>query len=151
MLEEASVAVLVVVGTVGIHAAGTTLLLQYLLRSVSRIKDHMGLVHGLILTASTVLFLLFLHVCEVVLWALTYSLLPDLGALRAFPDALYFSYITFTTLGYGDITIVGKWRMLSGVEAMNGILLFGWSTAMLFGLIQQLWRIGHSLHGEKGR
>lgn len=111
----------------------------------------MGFLHGLILTASTVLFLLFLHVCEVVLWALTYSLLPDLEAFRAFPNALYFSYITFTTLGYGDITIVGKWRMLSGVEAMNGILLFGWSTAMLFGLIQQLWRIGHSLHGEKGR
>jgi len=39
--------------------------------------------------------------------------------------------------------------MLSGVEAMNGILLFGWSTAMLFGLIQQLWRIGHSFSKEE--
>ncbi|MGW8286164.1 MAG: potassium channel family protein [Candidatus Deferrimicrobiaceae bacterium] len=86
-----------------------------------------------------------------VLWALTYFLLPDLGALRAFPNALYFSYITFTTLGYGDITIVSRWRLLSGVEAMNGILLFGWSTAMLFGLIQHLWQIRHLSREEKGR
>ena len=151
MLDEALVAFLLIVGTVGIHAVGTTLLFRYLLGAVSRIKDRMSFLHGLILTASTVLFLLFLHVCEVVLWALAYSILPDLEGLSTFPHALYFSFITFTTLGYGDITIVGKWRLLSGIEAMNGILLFGWSTAMLFGLIQQLWRIGHPSREEKGR
>ncbi len=144
MLDETLVAILLVVGTVGIHAVGTTLLLRYLEGAVFRIKDRMRPVHGLILTASTALFLLSLHFCEVVLWAVTYSILPDLEGPRTFPDALYFSYITFTTLGYGDVTIVGKWRMLSGVEAMNGILLFGWSTAMLFALIQRLWQTGHS-------
>ncbi|MGW8286165.1 MAG: hypothetical protein ACWGPR_10655 [Candidatus Deferrimicrobiaceae bacterium] len=58
MLEKILVAVLVVVVTVGIHAVGTTLLLLYLLGAVSPIKDRMSFLHGLILTASTVLFLL---------------------------------------------------------------------------------------------
>jgi voltage-gated potassium channel len=143
MLDEAFVAILLVAGTVGIHAVGTTLLLRHLAGAVLRIKDRLTFVHRMILTASTALFLLSLHVCEVVLWAVAYSILPGLESLRAFPDAVYFSCTTFTTLGYGDITIVGKWRFLSGVEAMNGILLFGWSTAMLFALIQHLWHAGH--------
>ena len=100
---------------------------------------------------STVLFLLSLHVCEILLWATTYVNLPDLEGPRTFPDALYFSFVTFTGLGYGDITIFGKWRLLSGVEAMNGILLFGWSAAMLFALIQHLWRMAPpSSRGEEG-
>ena len=52
--------------------------------------------------------------------------------------AVYFSIVTFTTLGYGDITLpYEEWRILSGVEALNGILLFGWTTAFLFAVVQR--------------
>jgi len=48
--------------------------------------------------------------------------------------------VTFTTLGYGDITLPEQeWRMLSGIEALNGILLVGWTTAFLFAVVQRSW------------
>ena len=67
--------------------------------------------------------------------------LPGVEELTTWEDAIYFSIVTFTTLGYGDITISGGWRLLSGIEAMSGILLFGWSAALLFALVQQLSRM----------
>ena len=51
---------------------------------------------------------------------------------------MYVSLVTFTTLGYGDITLDLRWRWLSGIEAMNGILLFGWTTATLFWIVQKV-------------
>lgn len=73
-------------------------------------------------------------------WAVAYmSLLPD-GELATFEKALYFSFVTFTTLGYGDITLSEGWRLLSGIEALNGILLVGWTTALLFAVVQRTWQ-----------
>ncbi len=46
--------------------------------------------------------------------------------------------MTYTTLGYGDITLSGPWRIMSGIEAINGVLLAGWSTAALFALVQKI-------------
>jgi hypothetical protein len=47
--------------------------------------------------------------------------------------------VTFTTLGYGDITLNSEWRVLSGFEAINGILLVGWTTAFLYAVIRRTW------------
>ena len=77
---------------------------------------------------------------EVVLWATTYRLLPG-NHLDSFEKATYFSMVTFTTLGYGDITLADhQWRLLSGIEALNGILLVGWTTAFLFLVVQRSWQ-----------
>ena len=57
-----------------------------------------------------------------------------------FSDFIYMSFVTLTTLGYGDITLVAhEWRLLSGIEALNGILLVGWTTALLFLVVQRSW------------
>ncbi len=66
-------------------------------------------------------------------------LLPE-NVLDSFEEATYFSFVTFTTLGYGDITLAGAWRILSGIEALNGVLLLGWSTALLFAVVQRTWK-----------
>jgi choline-glycine betaine transporter len=55
-------------------------------------------------------------------------------------EAVYFSFVTFTTLGYGDITLSEGFRVLSGIQALNGIILVGWSTAMIFSVVQHVWR-----------
>lgn len=82
-----------------------------------------------------------LHVIEFHLWALTYMLVLPGDTLDNYEKAVYFSFVTFTTLGYGDVTLSTQdWRVLSGVEAMNGILLAGWSTALLFVVVQRSWR-----------
>jgi hypothetical protein len=59
--------------------------------------------------------------------------------LKSFEEATYFSAITFATIGYGDITLSGKWRLASAIEGVNGILLFGWTTAFLFKVSEILW------------
>ena len=87
--------------------------------------------------------LLVLHLTEALIWAVVYLILPDTPNISTFEEAVYFSLVTFTTLGYGDITLGPEWRLLSGAEAVNGILLAGWSTALLFTVVQRSWRMGH--------
>jgi len=75
-------------------------------------------------------------VVEVGAWAGTYLLI---GAIQEAESAFYFSTVTFTTLGYGDIVLTGQWRILSDFEAANGIIMFGWSTAVIFAAVQRIY------------
>lgn len=82
-----------------------------------------------ILLLSAVMFLLLLGNClQMAIWAWLFVLL---GEFDDFTHALYFSGVTFATLGYGDVVMSESWRLLSAVEAANGILMFGVSTAVM--------------------
>jgi hypothetical protein len=70
------------------------------------------------------------------------------GAIEHVETALYFSMVTFTTLGYGDITLPSDWRLLSSFEAANGIIMFGWSTAFVAAFIQRLAPEQHGGHRD---
>lgn len=59
--------------------------------------------------------------------------LPDLES------ALYFSMVTFTTVGYGDVVVTGNWRILAALESANGVVIFGWTTALIVYVVQQLY------------
>jgi hypothetical protein len=69
------------------------------------------------------------------IWAIV---LIGVGAFDALEPALYFSVVTFTTLGFGDITLAEPWRLLSGISAANGLMLFGLNTAFLFEILRRL-------------
>ena len=73
---------------------------------------------------ATVLVLMLAHTVEIVVWSLSYALV---GAAPAGSDLLYFAFVNYTTLGYGDVTPVKAWQLLGPMAAMNGILMFGWS------------------------
>ncbi len=133
MLKLTLVGILLVCATVTVHALGTGLWLRVLLSNRARFENGRQLLKVLIFTS--VLFVL-LHFIEIMLWAVTYRQLIGTDELKSFQEAFYFSIVTFTTLGYGDITLSEQWRILSGVEAVNGILLVGWTTALLFAVIQ---------------
>ena len=75
---------------------------------------------------------------EVWAWALLYLALNAVGSLE---EAAYFSMETFSTLGFGDITLSKYWRLLSSFEAANGLLMFGWSTALVFAAVQWIYRM----------
>jgi len=77
----------------------------------------------------------FAHVLEIGLWAVVFM---KCGEFRYFGTALYHSAVNYSTLGYGDIVMSPAWRMLGPIEAANGALLFGVSTAMIFAVIQGL-------------
>jgi Ion channel len=82
------------------------------------------------------------HVVEVIIWSLVYAIV---GAASAGVDLLYFAFVNYTTLGYGDVIPVERWRLLGPLTAMNGVLLFGWSTAVIFHVLlrimQQGWNV----------
>ena len=84
----------------------------------SKVISMVVLVHGL----------LAVHTVEIWLWAVVYTVTD---AVNEFGDALYFSAITFSTLGYGDALLDEKWRLLAGMEGLSGFVLIGWSTAYL--------------------
>jgi len=82
----------------------------------------------------TVLVLMVTHAVEVVVWSLAYSLV-DAAATGV--DLVYFAFVNYTTLGYGDVVPVERWRLLGPITAMNGVLLFGWSTAVIFEVLRR--------------
>jgi len=88
-----------------------------------------------ILTAAFVLTMFLAGVVEAVIWALTYV---TLGVFESFEPALYFSFVTFTTVGFGDIVLDPSWRLLSVIEAANGMIMFGWTTALIFWFVQRI-------------
>jgi ion channel len=80
------------------------------------------------------------HFSEVMVWSLAYAIVD---ATPAGADPVYFAFVNYTTLGYGDITPVERWRLLGPITAMNGVILFGWSTAVIFEVLQnrEAWRL----------
>ena len=142
MLLEASLyGSVLVTATVILHAWGTTQWISFLSFLDHTFPDQLHSKHAniLILTATT-LALLFLHLIEIIFWAGAYYIIPEVENILSWPEAIYFSMVTFTTLGYGDIVLSGDARLLTGIQSINGILLSGWSTAMLFMVIQAIWK-----------
>jgi hypothetical protein len=83
---------------------------------------------------AVVSILMAAHTCEVLVWALVYSIA---GAAPAGSSLVYFAFVNYTTLGYGDVLPVADWQLLGPMSAMNGILLFGWSTAVIFEVLRR--------------
>jgi hypothetical protein len=77
---------------------------------------------------------------EALIWALLYLFDPLVTALPDLETAFYFSMVTFTTLGYGDVVLTGQWRTLASIQAANGVIIFGWTTALIFYFIQQIYK-----------
>jgi hypothetical protein len=81
-------------------------------------------------------WIVLLHLVEISVWAAAYfwnGAMPDLQS------ALYFSAVTYTTTGYGDLVLPKEWRLDGGVEALTGILMCGWSTGFFFAIVNRLY------------
>ena len=83
---------------------------------------------------ATVSFLMAAHLAEVLVWSLAYAIVD---AAPEGTDLVYFAFVNYTTLGYGDVTPVARWHLLGPMTAMNGVLMFGWSTAVIFEVLRR--------------
>jgi hypothetical protein len=132
MLRQFLVSIAVSAGNIAIHAIVMAAVLW-----VARIADEratsrqsLRLVAVMIATVSV---LMAAHIAEVAVWALAYRIV---GAAPPGTDFIYFAFVNYTTLGYGDVTPVERWHLLGPMTAMNGVLLFGWSTAVIFAVLR---------------
>ena len=90
---------------------------------------------GALFTLGTVIAMLALHGIEIWLFAFAFV---ALGAIPELEPALYFSTISYSTVGYSDVHIVQTWRLLGAFESVLGIFLLGWSTAFFFRMIERI-------------
>ena len=131
LLSIVIAAILFVVTTM-IHAGGMTLAV----RTVRKEEEHWGLERGkkhVFIVCEAVLMMFLVSLLEVLAYTVAYL---ALNALPSFEVAFYFSMVTFTTLGYGDVLLDENWRLLASFQAANGIIMFGWTTAVVIYVVQ---------------
>ena len=121
--------------TTAIHGLVTGVLVLVGARVRHRLQTHSGTYLRFAFVPLSVLVLLFVALVEASLWAWYYVATDH---LRTFDEGLYFSLITMTTLGYGDVTLMGGGRLVSGMQAALGIVLFGWTSALIFNAVQMI-------------
>jgi voltage-gated potassium channel Kch len=117
---------------VAVHASGLAAAFRWLDRQGDRPRPFLLWTRLLIGIAG---WTILVHLVEIAAWALLYAwkdAMPDL------PTALYFSAVTYTTTGYGDVVLPQEWRMIGAVEALTGILMCGWSTGFFFALVSRV-------------
>ena len=133
MLRQFLVGAGVSICNIVIHAVVMTVVVRVAQRAGARDSAHPS---ALLISAmvATVSVLMAAHVSEVLVWSLAYRITD---AAPAGTDLIYFAFVNYTTLGYGDVTPVERWRLLGPLTAMNGVLLFGWSTAVIFEVLRR--------------
>lgn len=140
MFANLALATLMVGLTVAIHLGGLLGLLWVLRDRAHRIRAREGRLVPLGVILFVVLGLVAIHSVEIWLYGAAFW---AIGAVNDFETALYFSTVTFTTLGYGDVVLKDNWRLFGAIEAGNGLILFGWSTAFLLSVTSRLRLLEH--------
>jgi Ion channel len=128
--------------TVTIHFCGLAVLMRLLRRGPNAAALESQHVVTRMLTILFVVFGLFaVHTVEIWSYAALYHYV--LQAVSDFETAVYYSTVSFVSLGYGDVVLPKRWRLIGAIEAANGLILFGWSTAFLVTVIARLQALEH--------
>jgi hypothetical protein len=135
ILTPLAVGAVVILCTIFIHAVSVSVSLNLLRRERRLGRTGRSFWSDFPVVVLAMLATLAAHLIEIGLWAEVFVLC---GEFPYFGTAYYHSAVNYTTLGYGDVVMTPHWRFLGPLEAANGMLLFGVSTAMVFALIQWL-------------
>lgn len=120
---------------VAIHGAGLVFGLRWLGGIKPRHGHHFSVPAMFWILIRVVYGLMLLHLLQIIVWAACYQWS---GSLPDFSTAFYYSATSYSTVGFGDVIPPGNWRVLGAVEAVTGILMFGWSTGVLFAVANRL-------------
>jgi hypothetical protein len=134
MILKLLTASMLLASCVAVHALSLTGLLHRL--PVNRSQRALSFAAETWLLIRVAWWLITSHLIQIAIWAVFYYLqqcMPDLES------ASYFSIVTYTTVGYGDLLLGQEWRMLAGVEALTGILMCGLSTGFFFAIVSRLY------------
>src|SRR5258706_7996607 len=146
MLRQLLVGTAVSVSNIAIHA-----LVMVAVIRVARIagesatsRQSLRLIAVMIATVSV---LMVAHFGEVLVWSFAYTIV---SVAPPGTDIIYFAFVNYTTLGYGDVIPLEHWQLLGPMTAMNGILMFGWSTAVIFEVLRKTITALRSEEGQRG-
>jgi hypothetical protein len=117
------------------YGVTTALLLQGVVRLIRSDQAGPGFWKGVVVMAVVSLFTAAMHLTQIALWAVILLVCEEIAT---FERAFYVSAQNYTALGYGDVLLSERWRLLGPLEAINGLLLFGLSTAVLFAVMSHL-------------
>jgi len=135
MLWQLFIGLAVSLLNIAIHASVMAPVSRSAYRMGQRALSAEPLVRLILVMTVTVSVLMGAHLAEVGVWSLVYALL---GVAPPDADVVYFAFVSYATLGYGDIVPVAEWRLLGPMAAMNGVLLYGWSTAVMFEVLRKV-------------
>jgi Ion channel len=147
MLRQFLIAAVISVCTIVIHALVMTAVVRASQATAAKAATRPNLLLIAVMVA-TVSVLMAAHTCEVIVWSLAYGLVD---AVPAGTNLLYFAFVNYTTLGYGDVVPVERWQLLGPITAMNGVLLFGWSTAVIFEVLRKTMAVKASTADSPSR
>ncbi len=120
---------------VTIHGLGMIIGLSRLSHAWPRKEHHFSLPRMFWILIRVVFGLLLLHLLQITVWAGIYDLA---GCFQDFKTAFYYSASSYSTVGYGDVIPPPTWRIFGAIEAVTGVLMFGWSTGVLFSVVNHL-------------
>jgi hypothetical protein len=146
LAESLALASAMVAATVLIHFWGL-LLLARVMSGGGHLRPHEGAGRAALVILMSVFGVFAIHTCEIWLYAALYEFLHE---TKNFEESLYFSTVTFASLGYGDIVLSPRWRLLSAIEAANGVILFAWSTAFFLTVTRRLNLLEHEWLEKRG-
>ena len=135
ILTPLAVGAIAVLCTIFIHALAVVATVNFVRREKRLGREGAGVFTNLAIVASAMSFALVAHLIEIALWAVLFVIC---GEFQEFGTAYYFSAVNYTTLGYGDLIMSPAWKLLGPLEAADGTLMFGVSTAIIFALIVRL-------------
>jgi len=134
LIPQAAAAVLLLVLTLCLQCAGVAALIEWLRRVTAKDAQGFGPVRSAVLVVRSTIAIIILHGFVILLWASFYR-------LQCFPSwelSFYFSSSSYATVGYGDVTLPSKWRLLGPLESMAGVLMCGISVCLLFATVTRL-------------
>ncbi len=135
MLIQLTLATVMVVITILIHGAGITALARGMRLEVDAAEAHHFSLKRAMAILVIVLALFTLHGIEIWLYAAVYLVI---GAVQNLEAAVYYSTITYASIGFGDSEMARPWRLVGAIEGINGVLLLGWSTAFFVTVVARL-------------
>ena len=128
-----------ILSTVIIHVIGLGLFNVRMVQALTAARDRPQFIYVFALgIGSTTIWATFLHAFEAGIWAAAYRLL---GALPDSETAMLYSISAITTYGHSQLFLVDHWRLMGALEALNGVILIGLTTALTYGLIQRVWPV----------
>lgn len=145
------VSFLIAMGIASFLVFATVMIHYEILRLMSTLLPKVKLLHSRVRILFAIFGVFLAHTIEVWVFALTYYVMNHRLGLGAYMgdttghiyDAVYFSVVVYTSLGFGDIQPIGEMRMLAGVEALVGLVMIGWSASFTYLMMERFWEDHH--------